>query len=43
MCGISAIISFEESDIISNIFKMTDIIRHRGPDDEGFAVFCVCK
>ncbi len=39
MCGISAIISFEDSDIISNVFKMTDIIRHRGPDDEGFAVF----
>ena len=39
MCGISAIISFEESDIVSNIFKMTDIIRHRGPDDEGFAIF----
>ena len=39
MCGISAIISFEESALVSNIFKMTDIVRHRGPDDEGFAVF----
>lgn len=39
MCGISAIISFEESDIVSNIFKMTRIVRHRGPDDEGYAVF----
>ncbi|HPN85179.1 MAG TPA: asparagine synthase (glutamine-hydrolyzing), partial [Victivallales bacterium] len=35
----SAIISFEESALVSNIFKMTDIVRHRGPDDEGFAVF----
>ena len=39
MCGISAIISFEETDLISNVFKMTDMIRHRGPDDEGYAVF----
>ena len=39
MCGISAIISFEESDIVSNIFNMTKLVRHRGPDDEGYAVF----
>jgi asparagine synthase (glutamine-hydrolysing) len=39
MCGISAIISFEESDIASNIFNMTRLISHRGPDDEGYAIF----
>lgn len=41
MCGISGIISFERSEF--NLLKLTESmnnsIRHRGPDDEGFAIF----
>jgi len=37
MCGIAAIISREPSvDLAENIERMTSIISHRGPDDEGF-------
>jgi len=37
MCGITAIISREPSlDLAEYIEDMTAIIRHRGPDDEGF-------
>jgi asparagine synthase (glutamine-hydrolysing) len=36
MCGISALISFGRFDVAPHIRPMTDIIRHRGPDDEGF-------
>ncbi|MBI4685913.1 MAG: asparagine synthase (glutamine-hydrolyzing) [Nitrospirae bacterium] len=39
MCGISAIFSFNEKFDFSVIKKMTDTVRHRGPDDEGFALF----
>ena len=35
MCGISGIINSRGIDLLS-IKKMTDIIRHRGPDDEGY-------
>lgn len=38
MCGIAAI--FSHSGMAnSRIASMTDIIRHRGPDDEGFVMF----
>ena len=37
MCGISGICSFEESKIGEAVIKgMTDELRHRGPDDEGY-------
>ena len=36
MCGISALISFDGFDIAPHIRPMTDLIRHRGPDDEGY-------
>lgn len=38
MCGIAGIISLNTfpSEVIG---KMTDLIRHRGPDDEGFVLF----
>ena len=37
MCGISGICSFEESKINEAVMKgMTDELRHRGPDDEGY-------
>lgn len=35
MCGITGIINSKEKDAI---LKMTDAIRHRGPDDDGFFV-----
>ncbi|MEK7461702.1 MAG: asparagine synthase (glutamine-hydrolyzing) [Patescibacteria group bacterium] len=35
MCGIAGIINFKEKDAIKN---MTELIHHRGPDDEGFFV-----
>ncbi|HQJ88197.1 MAG TPA: asparagine synthase (glutamine-hydrolyzing) [Methanoregulaceae archaeon] len=41
MCGISALVLFkEDSDQYLFIHPMNDNIRHRGPDDEGFALFC---
>jgi hypothetical protein len=40
MCGISGIISLGKNQhLLPNIVRMTDVIRHRGPDDEGFAFF----
>ena len=38
MCGISAYLAFNITDG-KTIARMTDVIRHRGPDDEGFALF----
>jgi asparagine synthase (glutamine-hydrolysing) len=39
MCGISALISFDRFDVAPYIRPMNDLIRHRGPDDEGYALF----
>ena len=41
MCGISGIINFskEDPDMRGRIRRMTDAMRHRGPDDEGFLAF----
>lgn len=40
MCGLSALFCFiGQNDVLQNIVPMTDSVRHRGPDDEGFAVF----
>jgi len=36
MCGICGIINFNNSIDISKLLLMTRILRHRGPDDEGF-------
>lgn len=36
MCGIAGIYSFRESVSSELIKKMTDTLRNRGPDDEGF-------
>lgn len=36
MCGISGIIRFKDKVSAGTIQRMTDAIRHRGPDDEGF-------
>lgn len=38
MCGIAGIIS-SSSEIFSELTKMCEIIRHRGPDDEGYVFF----
>jgi asparagine synthase (glutamine-hydrolysing) len=38
MCGISAIFS-NKSVCLSELKDITDIIRHRGPDDEGYICF----
>lgn len=36
MCGIAGVIAFKSSNIDSKVVsKMTDIIKHRGPDSEG--------
>ena len=36
MCGIAGITTnTENTAVLENIFKMTDTLRHRGPDDEG--------
>ena len=40
MCGIAGILTFNNSRLpFSNIRRMTQGMRHRGPDDEGYAVF----
>jgi asparagine synthase (glutamine-hydrolysing) len=40
MCGIAGLISADKSCIPSFFLKgMTDIVHHRGPDDEGYAIF----
>jgi asparagine synthase (glutamine-hydrolysing) len=39
MCGISGIYSLSDSQIDQNLLiTMTDLIRHRGPDDEGYCL-----
>ncbi len=42
MCGISAIIYTDKSSSSADasIEVMTRVVSHRGPDDEGFALFC---
>jgi len=40
MCGITGIVTFNNSSTpLANIKQMTTALRHRGPDDEGFAFF----
>jgi asparagine synthase (glutamine-hydrolysing) len=40
MCGISGIVFFKEDERLHrHIFKMNDILQHRGSDDEGYAFF----
>ena len=40
MCGIAGILDFGQSPgRLRRIVAMTDAMRHRGPDDEGFALF----
>jgi len=36
MCGIAGFVTVQPSDSPSIIERMTDTIRHRGPDDSGF-------
>lgn len=37
MCGISGVVTFNNNKVdVNKIKKMTDCIKHRGPDDEGF-------
>lgn len=38
MCGISGILSPTQVDLAA-LRRMTDLVRHRGPDDEGYALF----
>ena len=38
MCGICGFISKEEKVNAGHLLEMTDAIRHRGPDDEGYAL-----
>lgn len=40
MCGIAGIINFnQELENSRSLIKMTDSIKHRGPDDEGYVLF----
>lgn len=38
MCGICGFISINESADAGNLLRMNHAIRHRGPDDEGYAI-----
>lgn len=38
MCGIAALIGRAGTNVAPHIRTMCDLIRHRGPDDEGFAL-----
>ena len=40
MCGISGVFYFHKERVVDKILlkRMTDIIRHRGPDGEGFYI-----
>jgi asparagine synthase (glutamine-hydrolysing) len=41
MCGISALIALDGAGVTeAGIRTMTGLASHRGPDDEGFALFC---
>ncbi|MBS0617604.1 MAG: asparagine synthase (glutamine-hydrolyzing) [Spirochaetes bacterium] len=42
MCGISAIFS-HQIESAAALIRMTDVIRHRGPDDEGFLAITAQK
>ena len=48
MCGIAGIFNLDSQPIaLSQLRAMADLLRHRGPDDEGFALFdtttgCAC-
>jgi asparagine synthase (glutamine-hydrolysing) len=37
MCGIAGIYNLDNSPIdVHKLYEMTNIVRHRGPDDEGY-------
>src|SRR6185503_2558430 len=42
MCGIAGIVDFGQPPTRESIQAMTDLIRHRGPDDEGIALLGPC-
>jgi asparagine synthase (glutamine-hydrolysing) len=40
MCGISGLIKLNSEEVVtSELYLMTDIIQHRGPDDFGYFCF----
>ncbi len=39
MCGIAGFLDLEQGVNMQVLQKMTDVIRHRGPDDEGYLLF----
>lgn len=43
MCGICGIISFQNNIKTDELLKMTRVLRHRGPDDEGFFLTSIKK
>lgn len=38
MCGLSGYMNLKKGVDTGILHKMTDLIRHRGPDDEGYAL-----
>ncbi len=40
MCGISGLLNFDRNQAVDQnaLFRMTDILGHRGPDDEGYVI-----
>ena len=42
MCGISGYLDLKNGVSVETLRQMNDVIRHRGPDDEGYALIGAC-
>jgi len=38
MCGIAALVDYADCEVAAHIADMSNLVRHRGPDDEGYTL-----